>query len=369
MSDIPAPASDGPASAPARGTAAPFAALLLAVLSFSLMRTMAVPVLPQPQREFGACTTSVSWVLSLFLLTASVATALLGRVGDMFGNRRVLVAGLAVFAVGVLPAALSSGGHHRRSTARRPGHGAGGPGVRVRRRRDAVRDVAAASDRPADRALPDDERAAADGGAGATARREVTDGLRHIRHDRVPAALIIVLAIGELGFAGPLNIGVTLPADERGWGAAGLGWIVGGFGAGAAGSSLPLAVRGRLPRAGLVQQIRMTLGAAATGALTFAPSLPATVAVGAAVGLTAGLSEALAASLLQTTAAPAYLGRVTAVSGLFSLGLAPLTYPLGGLAAATWGTRPVFVAGAAMVAAGSLTGLCSRSLRRAELPH
>lgn len=46
-------------------------------------------------------------MLSSFLLTASVATALLGRVGDMFGKRRVLIASLTVFAAGTLLAALS----------------------------------------------------------------------------------------------------------------------------------------------------------------------------------------------------------------------------------------------------------------------
>ncbi|MFE6975025.1 MFS transporter [Streptomyces sp. NPDC057682] len=96
-----------PAPSERRGFAAPFAALLLAVLSFSLMQTMVVPALPDLQREFGASTTAVSWVLSSFLLTASVATALLGRVGDMFGKRRVLIVSLGVFAVGTLIAALS----------------------------------------------------------------------------------------------------------------------------------------------------------------------------------------------------------------------------------------------------------------------
>lgn len=100
MTDTPAPGAQ-------RGTAAPFAALLLAVLSFSLMQTMVVPALPDLQREFGGSTTAVSWVLSSFLLTASVATALLGRVGDMFGKRRVLIASLTVFAAGTLLAALS----------------------------------------------------------------------------------------------------------------------------------------------------------------------------------------------------------------------------------------------------------------------
>lgn len=107
MTDTPISQAETPATGARGGTAAPFAALLLAVLSFSLMQTMVVPALPDLQREFDASTTSVSWVLSSFLLTASVATALLGRVGDMFGKRRVLIASLTVFAAGTLLAALS----------------------------------------------------------------------------------------------------------------------------------------------------------------------------------------------------------------------------------------------------------------------
>ncbi len=88
-------------------TSAPFAALLIAVLSFSLLQTMPVPALPALQAEFGTSTTTVSWVLSAFLLTASVATGLLGRLGDMFGKRRVLLACLAVSAAGTLLAAVA----------------------------------------------------------------------------------------------------------------------------------------------------------------------------------------------------------------------------------------------------------------------
>ncbi|MEU1433735.1 MFS transporter [Streptomyces sp. NPDC005786] len=107
MTETPTSQAEAPAAGARGGTAAPFAALLLAVLSFSLMQTMVVPALPDLKREFDASTTGVSWVLSSFLLTASVATALLGRVGDMFGKRRVLIASLGVFAAGTLLAALS----------------------------------------------------------------------------------------------------------------------------------------------------------------------------------------------------------------------------------------------------------------------
>ncbi|MFH8620231.1 MFS transporter [Streptomyces sp. NPDC017979] len=99
--------SAGDDGASSSSVAAPFAALLVAVLSFSLMQTMVVPVLPDLQREFNASTTDVSWVLSSFLITASVATALLGRVGDMFGKRRILIACLSVFAIGTLLCAVA----------------------------------------------------------------------------------------------------------------------------------------------------------------------------------------------------------------------------------------------------------------------
>jgi EmrB/QacA subfamily drug resistance transporter len=96
-----------PMTGPERSVAAPFTALLLAVLSFSLLQTMPVPALPTLQQAFGASTGTASWVLSAFLLTASVATGLLGRLGDMFGKRRVLIACLLVSAAGTLLAALA----------------------------------------------------------------------------------------------------------------------------------------------------------------------------------------------------------------------------------------------------------------------
>lgn len=50
-------------------------ALLLAVLSFALLQTTPVPALADLQRSLGAEPTTVSWVLSAFLLTAVVASA------------------------------------------------------------------------------------------------------------------------------------------------------------------------------------------------------------------------------------------------------------------------------------------------------
>ncbi|GAA4047773.1 hypothetical protein GCM10022233_17220 [Streptomyces shaanxiensis] len=57
------------------------------------------------------------------------------------------------------------------------------------------------------------------------------------------------------------------------------------------------------------------------------------------------------------------------MSTFFSLGVAPLTFPLTGAAIGLWGTGPVFVASAVVCGLGGLAGLCARDLRRAELPR
>ncbi|MGW5865399.1 MFS transporter [Streptomyces sp. NPDC055239] len=212
--------------------------------------------------------------------------------------------------------------------------------------------------------LPADEEAQ----GGRTAWRELGDGIRYIRRHRILAPLMVVVALGDLGFVGPLNIGLTLLADERGWGASGVGLVLAGFGAGAGGSALLLTVRGRLPRAGLVLSGTCAVGAVGIGAVAYVPSLPVAAGVALLVGLLIGLTGALAAALMQTEADPAYIGRVTAVGGLVSLGVAPLTYPLTGWAVGIWGTAPVFTASAAACALAGLCGLCSRALRAAELP-
>ncbi|MFJ2156163.1 MFS transporter [Streptomyces sp. NPDC087856] len=193
-------------------------------------------------------------------------------------------------------------------------------------------------------------------------------GLRYIRAHRVLAPLMLAIALGDLGFVGPLNVGLTLLADERGWGASGMGWVLSGFGVGAGAAALLLTVRGRLPHAGHVAGWAILAGSVAIGALAFVPGVLAAVGVALLVGLLAGLSGALCGALLQTQADPAYLGRVTAVSSLVSLGFAPLSMPLSAAAIGAWGTGPVFVGSAAVCGLGGVVALCVRDLRRAELP-
>ncbi|MEW2271108.1 MFS transporter [Streptomyces sp. SID685] len=205
-------------------------------------------------------------------------------------------------------------------------------------------------------------------GPRATARADLAAGLRYIRGHRVLAPLMLAIALGDLGFVGPLNVGLTLLADHRGWGASGMGWVLAGFGVGAGAASLLLTLRGRLPRAGLVAGVTIVAGSLAIGALAYAPGLWAAVGIALFVGLLTGLSGAMCGALLQTQADPAYLGRVTAVSSLISLGFTPLSMPLAAAAIGTWGLGPVYLVSASVCALGGVVALVVPALRRAELP-
>jgi hypothetical protein len=191
------------------------------------------------------------------------------------------------------------------------------------------------------------------------------DGLRYVRRHRLLVPLIAVTGLGELGLSGPLNIGLVLLSHQRGWGPSGLGLITGAFGAGAAASSILLAVRGRLPRAGMLCGWSLLLAGAAVASLGAAPQLGWALVAGAVIGLAAGLTGSAFAALLQTVTSPAYLGRVTAVVTLLSVGVVPLCYPVTGAAVGAWGLFPVFAGfGAIAVLAAAIVAL-TPSLRTA----
>jgi EmrB/QacA subfamily drug resistance transporter len=83
------------------------AVLAVSALAYAVSQTMVAPALPAIQHDLHTTTTGVTWVLTIYLLTASIATPVLGRLGDMFGKERMLVVVLVMFALGSLVAALS----------------------------------------------------------------------------------------------------------------------------------------------------------------------------------------------------------------------------------------------------------------------
>jgi EmrB/QacA subfamily drug resistance transporter len=80
--------------------------LSIAALAFSLAQTMLIPALGELTHRLDTDASGIAWVLTGYLLAAAVATPIAGRLGDMFGKRRMLVASLAVFTAGSVVAAL-----------------------------------------------------------------------------------------------------------------------------------------------------------------------------------------------------------------------------------------------------------------------
>ena len=85
-----------------------FAILALAGLSFSLLQSLVLPALRPIQLDLHTTPTAAAWILTAYLLSASVATPIAGRLGDMFGKKRTLVVVLAVLAAGTLISAVAT---------------------------------------------------------------------------------------------------------------------------------------------------------------------------------------------------------------------------------------------------------------------
>lgn len=198
--------------------------------------------------------------------------------------------------------------------------------------------------------------------------RDLTDGLRYIRHHPIVGPLVLSGALSQLGIVPPLQVGAVLLGTERGWGAAGIGWVLAAFGTGAGVSGLTLTVRGRFRRAGLAQNVLLVVASAAIGAIGVLPTVPGAAVVALCAGLLSGLCGGLAGALIQLHTTAAFQGRVAAVNALTFVGIAPLAFPLFGVAVGTFGVGTMFLAGGAISASGAIVGMLSPALRGASLP-
>ncbi len=84
-----------------------FAVLMLGTIAYALLQSLVSPVLPTIQHDLHTTQNTVTWVLTAFLLSASIFTPILGRVGDIVGKERMLVVTLAALAAGSVIAGLA----------------------------------------------------------------------------------------------------------------------------------------------------------------------------------------------------------------------------------------------------------------------
>src|ERR1035438_7129460 len=95
-------------TAPARSRyQATFAVLAAAVAAYALLQSLVIPVLPTIQAGLHTSQNSVTWVLTAYLLSASIFTPIMGRLGDLWGKERMLVAALAALTAGSVLAAVA----------------------------------------------------------------------------------------------------------------------------------------------------------------------------------------------------------------------------------------------------------------------
>ncbi|MFW0787659.1 MFS transporter, partial [Gordonia sp. CPCC 206044] len=86
---------------------------VVAVLCFgglvaSLMQTLIIPIQPELPELLNTTPSNASWVVTATLLAAAVAMPISGRLGDMLGKQRVILASSILLIIGCLVCALSS---------------------------------------------------------------------------------------------------------------------------------------------------------------------------------------------------------------------------------------------------------------------
>ena len=84
------------------------AVLALGGLAYAMLSSLVVPALPTMQHELGTTETGITWLLTGYLLAASVGTAIIGRLGDMYGKEKLLLWTFAILTVGTLLAAVAT---------------------------------------------------------------------------------------------------------------------------------------------------------------------------------------------------------------------------------------------------------------------
>lgn len=80
----------------------------LAALAFALAQTTLIPAIPQLMRDLHTDASGIAWTITGYLVAAAVFTPVVGRLGDIYGKRRLLVVSLVAFAAGSVVAALAT---------------------------------------------------------------------------------------------------------------------------------------------------------------------------------------------------------------------------------------------------------------------
>jgi MFS family permease len=234
----------------------------------------------------------------------------------------------------------------------------------------AITKMALPQDAPGQLAPPNSEPGASKSGVSVWA--DLLAGIRLIRGYRTLTTLLIMVFVVELGFSGPMIAGVPLLANETGWGVRTIGWVLGGFGLGAAAAAGFLMWRKDLHRTGLAALSGLTaMGLSVLGlGLLPALGLPASTAflVAGVLGLTSGIGAGFYGTLVSSAvlqiAPTGQIGRVMGALSFSSMAAVPITYALTGLLTDTTNARVPFLLGGALILIAAASAFATPEVRR-----
>ena len=84
-----------------------FSVLVLGVAAYALLQSLVIPALTTIQVDLHTTQNTVTWVVTAYLLSASIFTPVLGRIGDMVGKERMMVVALGSLALGSVVAGIA----------------------------------------------------------------------------------------------------------------------------------------------------------------------------------------------------------------------------------------------------------------------
>ena len=197
-------------------------------------------------------------------------------------------------------------------------------------------------------------------------------GIRLIRSYRTLTTLLVVVFVAELGFSGPMIAGVPLLANETGWGVRAVGWVLGGFGFGAAVGAGFLLWRKNVRHTGFVALSGLTaMGLSVVGlGLLPALELPTSASfvaaglLGLSSGLGAGFYGTLVTSAVLQLAPTGQIGRVMGALSFSSLAAVPVTYAITGLLTDLSNARVPFLIGGLLILLVAALAFANPQLRQ-----
>jgi len=226
-------------------------------------------------------------------------------------------------------------------------------------------------------AIPDEEAQGPDG-AEPTSKQPVLSvwadlkaGIRLIRGYRTLTTLLIMVFVVEAGFSGPMIAGVPLLANETGWGVRTIGWVLGGFGLGAAAAAGFLLWRKNVRHTGFVALSGLTAMGLSVVGLGLLPALglpasaafPAAGVLGLSSGVGAGFYGTLVTSAVLQLAPAGQIGRVMGALSFSSLAAVPITYALTGLVTNVSNAQVPFLIGGVLMLLVAAVAFANPQLR------